>query len=303
MGNDAENTVEEVTPGETTEALGNEEQEVVEQTDAEQVTQPEKTQEQIDAMIRRRVKKEKSKTEQAAHEADELKEKLRLEEERNKLLKMSLEQTREQSVKSGPPSPDDYADGEYDPEYKKSQEEYNQKQIREAAAKAVADANAISSKEAQEAEIKREQIKRQEQHYRSSFDLGVSDFEATEDNALSILGDKTVNAIIEIYDDSPALIYHLGKNKDKAEKIKQLASTAPAKALIELAKISVNLEIKPDISHAPSPVDELEGSSPSASESWLKKIERKRGQVQNGKAAMKEVLELKKQARAAGVQV
>lgn len=301
MGIDAENTVEEVTLDETVESLETQEPEAVEsqegELEAEQATQAkELTQEQLNARIQRRVKREKQKTEQATSEVEELKEKLRLKDEREKLLQLSLEQAKSESkANDGPPSPDDFDDGEYDPAFKQKQEEYRLKQIREAAADAVAKAEAEKAQESQQQEMQRERIKRQEEHYRRSFELEVSDFEETEDAALSVLGESNVNAIIENYDDSHTIIYHLGKNKDKAKRIAQLASTNPAKALIELAKISAHLEIKPVNSHAPNPVEELEGSGHVSLNAFQRKDAEMTKKYDKGEITLNDLLSFRRQ--------
>lgn len=98
----------------------------------------------------------------------------------------------------------------------------------------------------------------------TEFAKTVEDFESVAyDRSLSISPDMA--EVIQDSDDGPALLYHLGKNPDIAEKIAQLPPKAAAR---ELGKIEARLafereKAKPNkVSGAPPPPPKVEGADP-----------------------------------------
>src|SRR5690554_2988649 len=89
----------------------------------------------------------------------------------------------------------------------------------------------------QEAQAK-ELEKAQRAHYERALTLEVKDYDTAEDKVIEALGSEAANVIIQSFEDSHALMYHLGKNPDKLRKLDDLVksgtSTSTAKAIAEL---------------------------------------------------------------------
>ena len=82
---------------------------------------------------------------------------------------------------------------------------------------------------------------------------------------VGILGKETVNQLIGQASNSPLILYHLGKNPEKAQRIAELVKTNPIKGVMELGALAANLKAtKVKRNQAPNPDDVLEGAkSPS----------------------------------------
>lgn len=275
MGIDAENA-EQVTSEENLDELQTEEVEQEQATDeveeldqeqesdetgeSEEETQPQFTQQQLDEIVQKRVKKLNGKVETSTTEAEKAREELELEREKNRLLQLAMEQNRQPKEKSAEPKPEDFDQGEWDPEYKKAVREYQDKLIDERVAAKLQETNEAKEQERLKQQQQQELATRQQDHYKRSLNLGVTDYTDAEDKALEVLGNGNVNHIISNFDDSEVLLYHLGKNPDRAAKIGSMIKSNPIRAVAEIGRLSAELAVKPNKKPAPNPVDPLEGS-------------------------------------------
>lgn len=210
------------------------------------------TQSDVNDIVAKRVARLNKKGEGS----DEVAEALRLKEEENKLLKLALEQKRE----TGPPKPDDFDGGEFDPGYIKAKEEHQERLIQEQVNRQVQEAlKATQSQQGQAAQaqdLEAETIK----HYQRAADLKAKDYEAREDIAIDALGSDAARQIMANFEDSPAILYYLGTNPDQAHSIASLLKRNPVKAVAQIGRLSARLQIKPKSSKAPEPEETLEGA-------------------------------------------
>ena len=263
MGNEAEN-LDQITP----EPIETEDVEVVEIEGEEKAkdeeTQPQFTQQQLDEIVSKRVNKLNRKVDESKTAVDKTGEELALARERIKLLELARQQAI--PVKSNKaPDPDDFDGGEYDPNFKKKQEEYNQYLIDQRVEAKFAESTKKAQDEALNSNRAKELEGRQRKHYQLANELEIKNYAESEDKALDALGNETVNHIIENFDDSPAILNYLGLNDVKAKQLAELIKTHPIKAVAEIGRISKSLEVKSKSTNAPDPVENLEGSSSFAS--------------------------------------
>lgn len=195
-----------------------------------------------------------------AKRIDELTRNWREEQRRSEQLMRLLEQQRTQPEPVKPiadEKPKTLADFEYD-------EAKFQQYIFDQAEKRASEAAKRELTAAQE----REAAERRKASFRSrsaEFAKTVEDFESVAyAPGLPISADMA--EVIQDSDDGPALLFHLGKNPDIAEKIAQLPPKAAAR---ELGKIEARLAYerekakeKPVVSKAPPPPPKVEGSDP-----------------------------------------
>jgi hypothetical protein len=263
-------------------------------------TQPQKTftQEDVNSFVAKRAGKEKAKAEKARLEAEERQKANALLEEENKLLKLRLEQEAGQKPK-GAPNPDDYDGGEWSDEYKKDAQAYQEQQINQQVQSALEQ----RKQQEQQDELKRQKQEELKQHKHSYYTKGLTaygedDFALAEDRVTEVLGENALNHLVSDLDDSHAIVHYLGTNEDDLARIAKLLKEKPVRAIAELARLPISA--KTTSNPKPEPVEELEGGSPSSGEAWARKIDKMRDKVRSGKATMKDVLSLKKQAREAG---
>lgn len=122
-------------------------------------------------------------------------------------------------------------------------------------------------------EISGERERQESERRRSSFRSRETEFAKTVNDYEDVARDRNLAIspdmadVIQESDDGPALLYHLGKNPDIAEKIAQLPAKAAAR---ELGKIEARLafereraaEAKKKVSEAPPPPSRVEGADP-----------------------------------------
>ena len=98
-------------------------------------------------------------------------------------------------------------------------------------------------------------------HYDRADQLKVSDYEATEDAAIDVLGNDLAKQIMIQSEKSQVLMYYLGKNPAKAEALKRLfeSPTTVVKGVLELGRLEVKLKPQSKRSSAPDPETVVEG--------------------------------------------
>jgi len=208
--------------------------------------------------IRKRINKLNAKVSDANDGRDTANSELAAEREKTKLLQLALQQQKEQPAKpSGPPDPLDYDGGASDPKYVAGLTDYTNGLVRAEMAKHA------PQPEAPKTDV--ELVKAQTSHYEAADKLKLSDYEAVEEVAIGILGRDTVNQLISQTTNSHLIMYHLGKDPAKAERIADQIKRNPIKGVMELGALAANLKAtKVKRNQAPNPDGELEGSkSPS----------------------------------------
>jgi len=137
--------------------------------------------------------------------------------------------------------------------------------------------------------------------------LGVSDFNEMQDRAFDVLGDDFAQMIAEqLPNDAPKLLYHLGKNSRKAERLREQFATNPGGVTFELGKLAGNLTIQPKRTKAAQPESSPQGGSVGGvSGSWQKQLDKLDDGTDMSNIAknLNARREIKKQAKAAGFDV
>ena len=233
----------------------------------------------------------------AKDDTKEVSEALEIEREKNKLLQLALSQKDDGA--NEPPDPMSFDDGVTDPAYAKALQDHNQAFIAQEVRKATA---SIPAQPAVNHELERKLVSHGERAER----LGVSDYADVQDKALDILGRETVTEIIAASDKSEVILYHLGKNPARAEEFRDLVSTNPVRAAMEIGRLEAGLTVKPRASTQPTPDPDVDvtGGTPTAGQpnKFQKRLDKLRdaaGETRDISA----ILALKREARDAGVTV
>lgn len=258
-----------------------------------EVTQPQKfTQKQVDDIVSNRVKRLNRKSDVIDEAAAAANTELEIEREKTKLLQLALEQAKQS--KSTAPNEEDFEDGVSDPKYKEQLTTYNQSVIAAEVTRQVTEAQSQSANVVN-LNVRNDQLqKKQRKHYERAAEIGVKDYETTEDVALEILGNEVVNQIIDNFEDSQNIMYYFGKNPDEAKHISNLLKTSPIQGVAELGRLSGELKVKPKtIKPAPDPDEEISGDLKPSGSAVQKKLEKLREQAaKNGD--MKPLMEFKR---------
>jgi hypothetical protein len=187
--------------------------------------------------IRKRINKLNAKIAKAETGAEQTSAELEVERERNRLLQLALD-SQDGKKPDGPPDPNDYEDGVTDPGWLAAYQEH--------IAKGVEIKMQQQGEQRTKSETEQRQLNdRQVAHYKKADTLGVKDYDDTEDVAIAILGQETVNQLILKSDKSPELLYFLGKNKDTAEELAGLIKSDPVKGVLRLGALEARLKARP----------------------------------------------------------
>lgn len=206
--------------------------------------------------FKRRVNKLNERVQAANERTDEVSRELEIERQKNKILELALSQGKEDE--SGPPDPNEFDEGAADPKYRKALNDYTTSIVQQELEKA----KPAEPTPAPVPTVNPELQEKQSAHYERAEKLPVKDYEAVEDVAIDILGKENVNHIINNIPNSELLMFHLGKNPDKAREIVDTIKTNPIAGVLELGNLSARLQVKPagNREPVPSPDEELEGT-------------------------------------------
>jgi hypothetical protein len=246
-------------------------------------TQPQKefTQKQVDDIVSKRVKRLNKKSDATGEAAAATNTELEIEREKTKLLQLALEQAKQaKQVAPTMPNPEDFDEGTADPKYQEKVTAYNETIIAAEVAKQVTQATTQTA-DVINLNARNDQLqKKQRKHYERAADIGVKDYEATEDAALEVLGNEVANHLIDNFDDSHIIMYYLGKNPDEAKRISNLLKTSPIKGVAELGRLSGELKVKPKkVDPAPDPDEEIKGDMKPDTSAVHKRLEKLRDEA------------------------
>lgn len=201
----------------------------------------------------------------------------------NQVLQFGIEQARAGSTPALP-NPEDYDNGVHDPRYGQALQQHNQTATQAAIDKAVKEATEpLRQQQAQAAPAPDYRADhRQREHYRKAEELGADDYGEMEDQVLLIMGPDVVRQIVDSYDNSHILTYHLGKNPTTAQAIKGMIDAGnPIAAIQEVTRLHDNLRVVPRSTETPAPDPDTEisggvsGASGNATEKRLDKLREK----------------------------
>lgn len=97
----------------------------------------------------------------------------------------------------------------------------------------------------------------QQKSFKEKFDKAkeaIPDFEEVVMNDEVPVSQAAAHAIMEL-DNGPEVMYYLGKNPKEAERI---AALTPGRQVVEIGRLSVRVEPKPELSKAPKPVTPIQ---------------------------------------------
>jgi len=222
------------------------------------------TQQELDAMIGRRVGRQKGKTNEANAQKDEANAKLAAANETIKVQQLAIDQHRGKAATLKRPVPADFDAGDEDPEFIKALDLYTDARVEAQVLKHVGKSNENASANAVQVDRDKNLAVKAEAHYKRAIEFGAKDFQATEDRAIAILGDDTVDQVISNFDDSHIILYYLGKetNAQEAENLATLIKANPVKGVAALGALQRELEVVTDGKPAPNPDGEVEGGLP-----------------------------------------
>lgn len=257
-------------------------------------TQPQFTQQQVNDIVNKRVKRLNGKVTEASDSSAQSNVELDLAREKNKILELALEQakaTKKAEVKL--PDPNDFDEGVNDAEYLVQHNNYTQSMIASQVAEQVAKATETVSNTTNQTQRSEALLKKQVKHYERADEIGAKDYEATEDKALEVLGQETANHIIDNFDDSHVIMYFLGKNPDEAKRIAHLLKTQAIKGVAEVGRLSAQLQIKPKNKPIADPDEEIISDGNAQSGTNERKLEKLRDQAAKT-GNMKPLMEFKR---------
>lgn len=161
----------------------------------------------------------------------------------------------------------------------------------------------MTASQAQTAQAQKAQDDALNAHYDRVTTLKVPDYVEAEDAATEILGTGLVASIMSDVDKSELVLYHLGKNPEKARELQLLGQTNPTKLTLALGALSERLQAKPKTKQPPPPPDEVEGASPAGGVGyWQKQYDKELERLMSSDADpdMSSLTKIRRQAEAAG---
>jgi hypothetical protein len=192
-------------------------------------------------------------------------------EDQNKIQNLALDKNGQGSDPNGPPDPEKFDAGEYDPEYRKQLNAYQD-------ARQDARMDQRFAKKVQEVEgtAKERQVQnardyaleqKQEVHYDRALNMGVpkQDYYDTEDKVIAVLGKAAVNTIIKSIPNAHKILYYLGKNPKAVEEIADSLNADPVTGINDIAVMGAKITVKKITKHVRDPDKELEGGTPASS--------------------------------------
>lgn len=181
-------------------------------------------------------------------------------EERLKLMELALQQ--KDTKPKGPPDPESYDGGAYDPQYAKDLAAYQQGFIQNEVQRRTSEISQQAQEQAARDRAEQEIQQRIKNHWQHAQTLKAKDYEQAEEAAIEILGDTVFNDAVRYLDpeETSMLFYHLGKNPNKARDLAAKIATNPVKATVEMGRVLERLKNPAKSSNPlPQPDDELEG--------------------------------------------
>jgi len=100
-----------------------------------------------------------------------------------------------------------------------------------------------------------------ETHYHKAAELSVPDYGDMEDKAAEVLGEDATNLIIMNAERPHEMLYFLGKNKGKAEEIRDELTADPFRGVMTLGRLESKIKVKSKKKIPADPDKKLEGGT------------------------------------------
>lgn len=259
----------------------------------------------INKAVQKRQKRSDRKAAKGIEAAAQVKEDLKIAQDRNRLYELALEQQKVTKQEAAAyPNPDDFDNGAMDEKFREATRQYHETQtkamVQEEVQRATAGISAAQNEEAKATAFKQ----RNTEHIRSSIALDTADYDETEDAVIEILGQENVDHVINSTPDAHLVLYYMGKNPHEAEKIRDLIETDPLKAAVHIGRLEAAAKGSPiaKAKPTPDPDNEIEGGSPSAGKSNRYDREEKAAlEKAEVTGSMDDLIALRKKKRDAGL--
>lgn len=217
-----------------------------------------KTQKFHDRMNERNAETLKAKESEAKVNAE-----LEAKNRENDLLKQLLDK-QGKGVPTGPPIPDNYDQGAYDPKYIEDINVFHANQATLQATRKIMEARTHDEQKKKDDDKKRITEGYYEKHYQRATDLDTKlkkkDYDETEKIALNVFGDAKADFIVETFDNSELIFYKLGKDPAKAKYFSNLLDISPGRALKEMGVFESKIKkVKRKINRTPDPESSARG--------------------------------------------
>jgi len=189
-------------------------------------------------------------------------------EDQVKIQRLALEKKDNSKDPNGPPDPENFDAGEYDPEFRKQLNAYH-----DARQDARMDERFNKKVEEVESSARVKQVQnatdyaleqKQEIHYERAAQMGATDYYDTEDKVISVLGKPAVNTIIKSIPNAHTILYYLGKNPKKADQIAESLKADPVTGINDIAVLGTKLKLNKITKNVRNPDEELEGGRPAS---------------------------------------
>lgn len=264
--NEEEMDAEDSDSGEEEEDSGKEEDsddegeyEIVLEDDAGLSDKERKTQKFHNRMNERKAEASKAKESEAKANAE-----LDAKNKELELYKQLLDGRKGNDVKQGPPNPDSYDGGAYDPAYIEDINTFHANQAAIQATNKIMGARAQDEQKRKVDAKKLEVEKYYESHYQRATDLDkklkAKDYDEMEKVTLGIFSEAKADFIVETFDNSELIFYKLGKDPAKANYFSNLLDSAPGRALKELGVFESKIKrVKRKINKTPDPEKKTPG--------------------------------------------
>ena len=248
--------------------------------------------------FKKRIDKLNAKLDTAEEVKTQAQKELEIAQERNRLLQIALDQKGQKPELPKLPNPNDFDGDTDDPRYIEAVHQYHQKIVADALEKHTAK----QQPKQQQTSVDPDLRQKQEKHYQRASELRVKDYEETEDAAIGVLGNEIANHIIQNSDRSSELLYHFGKNPERAEEIADMIKTNPIKGVLEIGRLEARLKTKPKAktNPLPDPDEELEGRTGGSTGALQRRLDEARKNKGDG-SRMDDILAIHKEAKAKGV--
>ena len=253
------------------------------------------------AWLHRRLAKVNKKVDQANERADDADRRVDAKDAEIKLLRDALARTEKPAEAITRPRRDDFdTDAEFDTAMDAYVDSRIESRTGDIVSERLREVEAESSAESQANDT----LSRQTEHYKRAGALNVEDYEAVEDKAIAALGDDIAKFIMTRSPKSELILYHLGVNTGKAEKLRRQLEADPGSGALAIGELGARISLNPATrTETPEPAADLEGAAPEVSGVWQTKVDQMRSDVASGKREMKDLIALKKDAQAAGAQL
>lgn len=190
--------------------------------------------------------------------------------DQTRIQNLALDKNGTATDPDGPPDPEKFDAGEFDPEYRKQlyayQDARQDARMDERFNTKVKEVEGTArEKQAQNATnfaLEQKQV----DHYERADKMGAKNYYDTEDTVISVLGKAAVNTIIKSIPNAHKILYFLG-TKRNAAKLEQIADSLradPVTGINDIAVMGSKLTVNKITKHVRNPDEELEGGTPAS---------------------------------------